>query len=542
VSARWLGPLVRLAGGDPVRVLGLARALRREAQVQLQLAHEAGTGGRLGPDAGRWVMLGVLGAMSIAVAAAVGALRERAWVAASLLVLCQGGAVFLTAARDAVPLILGQEDRRVLGWWPVSERELLLARSGLLLRAVLEASAAMTAAPLVVLLVAGAPPVAAGLGTLVGLGLHAVVLAAVLAILVQGLARLIGRARARRLVEVAGTLLIVIVINLAARRLGTLAGESRLAGGWALAAVPTAWFGAWGALAQPGWPEVAAAGMGLAAAIAVPAWGLRALGSRGRGDRESTARSRRAVDWTRPLGWWLAPWLRGRDGRALGLLARAHLREDWRLTGGVLFLPVLLLAYLAVSGDRLAGATAGTEAIAGRLALWMALLGASLGGAFTCSSEAAAAWLPAGGVGDPRRLLSLERRLARALLPAPALLAIGIALWAADLVRPADLPAVLGIPWLAFELTLTLTQLVGPAAPFSRAWRRDGGGANRAVFWLLLLVAPACLVWNALVIARTRWGLALTAALLAGSLAGVRWSLARRIGRHGLPGLSPRRA
>ena len=38
-----------------------------------------------------------------------------------------------TKAGEVVPLVLGAEDRPVLGWWPVTERELLVARGGLLL-------------------------------------------------------------------------------------------------------------------------------------------------------------------------------------------------------------------------------------------------------------------------------------------------------------------------------------------------------------------------------------------------------------------------
>jgi len=543
VIARWFAPLVRLAGGEPARVLGLARGLHREARGQLRLAYERSGRSGFGPDAGRWIALAVLVAVSLGLAVLVVALRERAWLAASLLVFAQGAAVFMTAARDAVPLILGQDDHPVVGWWPVSERELLLARAGLLLLAVLETAAASVAVPLGAYLVAVRPPVVAGLGALVGLLLHGLVLAAVLTIAIQGLARLLGRLRARRLVEVIGTLLFVVGLNLVVRSLGERAAGIGLVGGWPLAALPPAWFGAWGALPQAGWPGLAAASLGLATAGGRPGAGGRARGARERGDRERAERRRRGGrDWTGPLDWWLAPWLRGRDGRALRLLVRAHLREDWRFTGALLFLPTLLLVYAVLVGGRFLASDPRPDLLVGRLSVWMALLGLSLGSAFTCTAEPAAAWLGASGVGEARRLLSLQRRLARVLLPAPLLLAVGVALLASGRTAPGALPLLLGLPWLVFELMLALVQLVTPAAPFSRAWRRDGGRTNRAFFWLVMLVWPLAMVWNALVIERLPHGALLTLGLVGLLLVAVRLLLGWRLGRSGLPGLAPRRA
>ena len=66
--------------------------------------------------------------------------------------------------------------------------------------------------------------------------------------------------------------------------------------------------------------------------------------------------------------------------------------------------------------------------LVGRLGLWMAVLGISLGSAFSMSAESDAAWVVGCGVGDGWRLLELQRRMARMLLPVPLLFAIGVVL------------------------------------------------------------------------------------------------------------------
>ncbi len=528
------------------RVIGLARGLHREARGQLRLAHDQGRGGRLGPDAARRILLIMLGLMSIGVAAFVVPMAGKPWLAASLLVVCQGGAVMMSAGRDAVPLILGQEDHRVLGWWPVSERELLLARGALLLLTVLESAAAMVAIPLIALMVAGRPPVLAGLGALVGVALHGVVLTALLTVGIQGLARLLGRARARRLVEVVGTLLIVVVINVVVRTFGRLLPGLDLENGWILVLAPPGWFGAWAALWSPGWPVATAALLGVASAVVLPVLGARALASSGRGDREPVVvRRRRGPDWTRPFEWWLAPWLTGRDGRALQLLVRAHLREDWRFTSALVFFPVLMLVYVVMVGGRFSGGMPGMMAVpmlVGRLGLWMAVLGISLGSAFSMSAESDAAWVVGCGVGDGWRLLALQRRMARMLLPVPLLFAIGVVLLVTGMVPAGDLPAVLAVPWLVFETMLSLMQWAVPAAPFSLAWRRDGGRSNRPLFWLMILVWPVFMVWNEMVIEGQEHGVLITLAALAVLLAGLRALTRRWVRRQGLIGLAPRRS
>jgi hypothetical protein len=544
VTDRWLVLALRLTGTSPSRVRGLAAALRAEVRGQKALQYAARGRRGLHPDTGRVLLLVVLGLLSVGVAVGVGLLGERPLVAATLMALAQAGAGLMRAAGDVVPLVLGTDDRRVLGWWPVSERELLVARGGLVLTAVLEASVAVLAMPAVVLAVVGTPPVIAMLTALVGLLLHAVALAALLVLAVHALGRLLGRHRARRLVEVMGTVVLVIGLNVAVRVVEPLA--ARLAGlpDWWPLAMPPAWFGAWAALATPSVWTLGAAVAALACAVSLVGGGARALGRRDADHETPPARRRRPRrDWTAPVVAWVAPWLTGADGRALRILLRAHLREDWRFTGALLFLPGAMLLYLlVVRGDGLEEMGQGLSTLEGAsimLALWLSLLGVSLGGAVVCSTEAAAAWIVHAAAWSPTRVLALQRRLVRWLAPVP-LLAVAAALlaWRGGL-TPGEVVLAVAPAWLAFEIMLVFMQCVAPAASFSRAWRRDGQEFRGfhlllAVIWPLA-VAPLFLFYD-------RWPLG-TLAVLAGQallLLAVRRLLRRRVATRGVEGFTPR--
>lgn len=545
MRAAWLGPLVRLAGGRPRRVLALAGALHREAQGQRRWQHAQEGGGWPGPDMGRRLTLGVLFLVSVAVAVAIGPLAgPQSWLAGIVVCGAQFGAVVLVVARDAVPLVLADEDRRLLGWWPLSERELLLARGGLLLRAVAAVTVAVGGLPVAVLAIRGAAAPWTGLGAAVGIGLHAVALSAALVVGLQSLARLLGPARARRSVELAGVVVLIALMS----RIGAAAwpdswGLPRAApASWPLLGLPMAWFAAWAALWPPATPTLVAAGLGLVASIVLAAAGLRAAARSGAQGGAPIAVGGRRRDGSRLATAWMAPWLRGRDGRIVLHLLRAHLRTDWRLTGQLLAMPAMLLAMLWWRGGRSAVREFGDpllQAGAADLVLLGGLLGLSFGAALTFSSEAPAAWILRQAVGDGRRLLALHRRLVRLLVVGPFLVAaLGLliartpAVWSGLLATA--IPAL-----LAAELGVAAAQYALPAAPFSRAWRRGEQAVGRPYFWLVVLIWPLHELWSRLVLGATGSGWPVTCILLALLLLGVRWRLRRRLAARGVYGLTP---
>jgi hypothetical protein len=544
VIPRWTAPLLAIAGVAPVRVWALRDGLRAAARGQAAEQHAQRGGGGLHPDASRVVLLVFFALISVGLAVGVGMLRHMPDLAVTLLIVAQGGAVLMRTGTEVVPLVLGADDRRVLGWWPVSERELLVARGLIVLESVLEASAAILAIPLLVLLVTGRPPVVVGLGALVGTALHAVTLGAFMLLAVHGLGRLLGRQHARRVVDVLGSVVMIIVLNLALRAFRPLLEQIDALPAWLRLLAPAYWYGAWGAVASPGWLALLAVSLSVVATLALVVPGLRLLGRRGEvADADEPVATRRPRDWTGPLVGWLRPWLGGRDGRAMTLLLRAHLREDWRFTGALIFLPGAILAYLLLMKmDDVAdlGRDLGNAAsLATTLSLWMSFLALSLGGAITSSVSAPAAWLPHGGVVQGRRWLSLQRRAIRMLVPLPLLVVVtGVMVWRAGL-DPRQAPLVVVPAWLTFEALVLFLQATAPTAPFSRAWRREGH-EFKGFHLLLLLAWPLVTLPVVVGFRQPPWGVVAALAWQVLAVLLLRWLLSWRVGRHGVFGASPR--
>lgn len=541
----WLAPLLSVLGVAPTRAWALRNGLRAAARGQAAVQHQQRGGHGLDPDASRILMLVFFALISVGLAVGMAMLRHLPDLAVTLLVFAQGGAVLMRAGAEVVPLVLAADDHRVLGWWPVSERELLVARGLIVLEGVLEASAAILTVPLLVLLLAGSPPVLIGLGALVGTGLHALTLAAFLLLAAHGLGRLLGRRHARRVVDVLGSLVMIVVLNVALRALRPLLAQVEALPAWWRLLAPTYWYGAWGAVARLDAVVAIAIALSVVATAVLLVPGVRLLGRGQQVDApEGRVAGRRPRDWTWPLLAWLRPWLRGRDGRAMALLLRAHLREDWRFTGALIFLPGAVLTYLILmridEPGQLQRDLGDATSLATAMSLWMSFLALSLGGAITCSMEAPAAWLPHGGVVDGRRWLALQRRCIRWLVPLPLLIMVaGTTVWQAGL-DPWQVPLVVAPAWLTFEALVLFLQATAPSAPFSRAWRREGH-QFRGFHLLVLLAWPLITLPVVLGYQQPPWGVLLALGWQALAVVGMRGLLHWRVGRLGVFGASPRR-
>jgi hypothetical protein len=544
MSGFILGPLVCMAGGDPGRVLALARALKREADGQRSWQHAQEGGGWLGPDEGRWLTYGALVLISIVVAILLKTVAaERIWLASTVLCLAQTGAIALTMARDAVPLLLSGADRRVIGWWPVSERELLLARSLLLLRGMSQTTIAIAAFPWMVLTGHAPVPLLSGPGALVGLGLHTVVLLVLLVLCIRGLARLVGLHWARRSVEMLGLLALIALTSQIGTDVpdGSFSGLRDFSSNWRMLALPTSWFAAWAALWPVNGPVLGAAILGAAASSSAVFFGLRMLGKSHRGEQEPVLDNLRPkLDWARPAVSAMGPFFKDREGRILLLLLCAHLRRDWRLTSQLVFLPLL---YLVMIWRQVSQLTAAEPADALQAAgsiqtvfLFAGLLGLLLGSTVTFSSESTAAWILRGGVVDGRRMLVLHRRLLRFLVAVPFTATVMVMLQ----VR-AGLPLTMLVPaavaaLLTCELAVVLAQWIRPALPFSRAWRRNEYGGSGQTILLITGLVPVLWLWGRLVLEKTIWGWPVTVVVQFLVLFVVLRILDRRIARLGLGG------
>lgn len=194
--------IVRAAGGDPAVVLPLLRALRLDARGLYALLRTRDTRGlRIPPSAMHIVglVLAGLGSVGVVIAFSIGAQRGQPLLGP--IVLCVAQVVFLASnlVGQVVPALLCAEDERVVGWWPIARRDLILARLGTVLVPGLQLTAALAGAPLITLMVVGRPPVLAGLLLSVAVLLQTLVLAVGGAALATTLVRMVGTRQARKL-------------------------------------------------------------------------------------------------------------------------------------------------------------------------------------------------------------------------------------------------------------------------------------------------------------------------------------------------------
>lgn len=505
-------PLIRAAGGRPAVVRPLATALRREAAGVQELMRTRAPGRFMLTAEGAHILALVVAALgSVGLLLAVILLGGQGRPGLAAVAMSAAHVVFLsvTIVGQTVPAMLRDDDAVIVGWWPVTLRELLLARLGTVLVPALQISVALLAAPLAAFAVVGAPPVGAAL--LLGLALLAqvLVLALVAASVTAAVIRLAGPRRARRLgaLVVDGNLGIMpfLLLPFADRIFAWLRHHPSVVG-W----LPPAWFAAFGdPLAGP----AAWRGMALAAAFT----GLTAAG----GWRLATRRGGAPVPlaegppprvrrhWSDLVLLLLRPWLRGREGWVTGRLLAAHLREDWRFGGNMLFGVLLACSLLwyytrADQGDE--------DAVFGLLmggSQILMLMAITIPFVTTFSSSPRALWIVALADLDPVRLLAAQRGMIHVLFTAPVLVvfaARGVGLQ----VPPGTTLLLLVIMALEAELLMLVGQRIHPLMAFSREFTQDQSARAVARGFALVGVFVAMAVVNGLAGAWvwSRWGLA----------------------------------
>lgn len=502
---------VRAAGGDPAVVLPLLHALRRDAVgVNELLRSRDSRGFRIPPSAMHIVglVLAALGSVGLVIAFVVGAQRGQPLLGP--IVLCVAQVVFLASnlVGQVVPALLCAEDERAVGWWPLSHRDLVLARLGTVLVPGLQLTAALAGAPLVTLMVVGRPTVVAGLLLALAVLLQTLVLAVGAAALATALVRGVGTRRARKLAAplVDGNLSVLpLLLMWSAQPLMRFFEQHPQVGSW----LPPVWFAGWG---DPLAGAHAWRGMALSAALSVLVLvvGWRAAAPRTAApERENPAPAgRRRAHWTDVMPLLLRPWLRGREGWVTGRLLAAHLRDDWRFGANALLnltlLGGMLWYHTRPEGD---GADPAFDLLLGGTQVLL-MMTISIPFLVAFSSTPKALWVVAMADLDARRLLAAQRGLVRglALVPLMAIMLVrGLQLGAGGL----PLAVALALMALECEFLLLLTQRVQPLLAFSRAYTRDQNSQSivRGMVLLGLLVAVAALNFGASAWVPLRYGL-----------------------------------
>jgi len=420
---RWGDAALRAAGGDPAVVRALADAFRRADDGRAALDRERNPrNGAIPPSAVKTllhlltVLISVI--LSIVMVAAEGPLPPGPLLLACLHWLL---AVNWLVGR-AGPALLADADRDVLGWWPVSPRDLLLARVLRLLRDSLQFAAAAAGAPVLVLLFTGRPPLLAAAFFALGVTVQAVAVVFGVITLAALLVRRLGREKAVRLAALVsdgnfGWIVWAIMVNV------SIQGDWIAAHADALAWLPPLWAGLW---AAPTAPATFLRGVLL---LTLTTAALVTLGTRVAGPRAPAADAprRRATassrHWTDPLELLLAPWLSGREGWVTRRLLVAHLRDDWRFLASALAGPLMFAVMIFAAGhdDALSADAAHSALLDIRFAFWIPFLAPTAFMAMLGSSRPEALWPVALADLDGARLLAAQRRVGRMLLLAPML-------------------------------------------------------------------------------------------------------------------------
>ena len=414
---------VRAAGGHPATVRALAAAFRRDddGRAELTRARNPRNGG-ISPGAVRTILLVLMGLASVILAIVM--IKADGPLPLGPLIL--GCLHWLLAVNWLVgragPALLSDDDRDVLGWWPVSPRDLLLARVLRLLRDALLFAAAAVGVPLLVLLITGKPPVLAALLFAVGMAVQAVAVVFGVFTLMGWLVRRQGRERAKRLAALIsdgnfGWIVWVIVINL------PLQGDRIAAHADALAWLPPLWAGLWAAPTSPATFLRGVLLLSLSTAALVML-GVRVAGAPTPAAavprRHGAASSRR---WTDPIDALLAPFLPGAEGWVTRRLLIAHLRDDWRMVASALAGPIMFAVMLFAAGhdDALDPDATHSALLSIRFAFWVPFLAPTAFLAMLGSSRPEAIWPVALADLDGARLLSAQRRVGRVFLLVPML-------------------------------------------------------------------------------------------------------------------------
>lgn len=493
---------IRLAGGRPEVVLPLYHAIQAAAAGSHEILRQKSRRKFVIP-ANVLNLLGIIVTVIFSVVLSVTMLIDPSDMHPPPGVLILVGVHWLLLLTMVLglagPSLLVDDDHLVLGWWPVTRREVMLARLGTLFKPALQTTAALMAAPLIVYAYVGDPPLVSAAVFGLGLILQAVCVTFGTAAGLSLVVRALGRTKAQRLAALLADgnnfAYFWLILLIAPRAWPWLKTHPEL-----LDFLPPMWFAAFGDLAA-GPRSWLMAGIGTGVTFLLVGTGLRLLVAAKAGS-EAARVDKVPSPWhpSRAVSWLLRPWMRGREGWALRRLLEAHLREDWRFIAGMVTMP-LLMAFFFFGMNRETPADL-LEADLGLTALTtveythlMIIMAASILHLTAFSSSPRALWVVALADLDTGRILSAQRGLIRGLITVPVLIIYGVkALTLGAPVHVALLDMV--ILGLQVETIVTVMQPILFVMPFSRGYTNDQSARRILVAFLGMGVALVFVVMN----------------------------------------------
>lgn len=531
---RIVDGVIRLAGADPAVVRPLTGALQRAADGKIELIHEQSKKRGMSPQGMRTLVLVLAGLGSVFLSILFARTGDHPPPGAVVLSFGHWlmGAAWL--AGRVGPALLDDDDRQVLGWWPIPAQALLLARVGVLLKELLIFTAAGAGLPLVVFAFTGRPLVLASLGLGVGLLVQSCALALGVLLTATLIVNRAGRERARRLAALladGNAMVFVWLLVMAAPRYARHLIE------WTdlHSALPPLWAAPWG---DP--TSIARFGLHVAmltASTLLLAWFVSRLPS---AQDDTTAPV--IIDsppstrhWTVALDLVLRPWTRTVEGWTMRRLLTAHMRDDWRVLGGILVIPLMFAAMMLgviFSVDVDTDEPLTTSALmAINFSYWLPMYAPMAFSGLLFTSNPNAMWPVALADLDGWRLMSAQRRIGRTMILTPMLAAYGYRALAE------------GLPWYwtvadmlvltaCWETSVLFLQARTATMPFSQAMSRHQDLSRAAPMIQAFLLIIAYMVVFGMMMAGSWWMVSGWVLLLSAMTVVRRWARRKTAGRR----------
>ena len=535
-TGRTIDGTIRLAGGDPGLVRIFTTALSRAAEGTVELHFEQSRRrGMMTPGAAR-ILLSVLAGLG-SVLLCILFVDTGQNPPTGAIVLAVGHWLMGTAwlVGRAVPVLLNDDDRAVIGWWPLGPRNLMLARVGVMLRDLLPFTAAAATMPLLLFLVTGHPPVLASLLLAAGLVVQSCALAlGVLLISTLAVVRL-GRVRMRRIGALLADGNAMIVIWLVAVMSPRFA-KALITWSPVHSLLPFTWAAAWADPLKPGRFGLHVLLL-LGVAIVLARLVSHLVTS------EPTARAEAVEDakpagrhWTGLLDRLLKPWTRSIEGWAVRRLLIAHLRDDWRVLGAIAVIPLMFAAMMLGVFFSSSKATWNEEVTTSALfainfSFWLPMYAPMAFSGLLFSSSPQALWPLALADLDGWRVLAAQRRVARAMILAPMLVAYACRALAIGLPWPWTIADVLLLT-SCWEVSTLFLQGRMLTMPFSKAMSSYQDIGRAATMIIAFVMSVGYLGIFGLVVASPKTAVVGWAVMLASLTFMRRWVRTRSRGRR----------
>jgi len=471
--------LVALAGGRPAVVLPLYAGIEQAAAGRAEILRQQSRRKRPLTASGFRILILVitaLGSVFLSLFMVLSPSDFHPHLGVLILVGVHWLMVMNMVVGQAGPSLLVDDDLQVMGWWPVSRRELMLARLGTILKPALEVTAAMGTIPLLVYLVTGRPPVVSALVLGAGLLIQAVGVTFGVGVVLSLVVRLWGRRRAQRLAALLadGNLFMYIwFLGFLVPRLGPWFSEHLRV----LYALPPLWFAAYGDLHADHFCQLMGLA-GTAVSFVLVAVGLRLMVQEDAG-RDAHEEETRPSRWhfSSVVSLLLRPMMPGREGWVVRRLLESHLREDWRFIGGMLTLPVMM-AFMFFVLDGTVSRSVDPEDLRYTAltsinnSQFLAIMAATVIFLVSYSSSARALWIVALADLDTGRLLAAQRGLIRGLVVMPVLVIYAVK---AALLGATPLVVILDclILGLQVEIIVSILQPFIMIMPFSLSYTNE---------------------------------------------------------------------